>query len=45
MSVTKGRYDFDLLVPNRYRLDQVTDALTKMRAQQDIKPIVIPHEH
>lgn len=45
MSLTKGRYDFDLLVPNRYGLDQVTDALTRMRAQQDIKPIVIPHEH
>lgn len=44
MSNTKGRYDFDLLVPNRYGLGEVTDALTRMRAQEDIKPIVIPQQ-
>jgi L-iditol 2-dehydrogenase len=44
MSLTKGRFDFDSLVPNRYGLSEVTTALTRMRAQQDIKPIIMPHE-
>jgi len=43
MKLTKGRFDFDLLVPNRYGLDEVTTALTNMRALQDIKPIIVPH--
>ena len=43
MKLTKGRFDFDALVPNRYGLDEVTTALTNMRAQQDIKPIIVPH--
>lgn len=40
---TSGRYDFGAIVPNRYRLDQVTEALTRMRAQDDIKPVITPH--
>jgi len=43
ISSTKHRYDFDALVPHRYGLDEVTTALTRMRAQQDIKPVVVPH--
>jgi threonine dehydrogenase-like Zn-dependent dehydrogenase len=40
---TGRRYDFSLIVPNRYRLDQATDALSRMRAQDDIKPVIQPH--
>jgi D-arabinose 1-dehydrogenase-like Zn-dependent alcohol dehydrogenase len=40
---TRDRYDFSALVPNRYGLDQVTEALTRMRAQDDIKPVIAPH--
>ena len=44
MRITRGKYDFGALVPNRYRLDQATEALSRMRAQQDIKPVIAPHE-
>jgi L-iditol 2-dehydrogenase len=43
MADTRGQYDWDLLTPNRYTLDQATDALRLMKAQEDIKPIVEPH--
>ncbi len=43
MKITKGKYDFGALVPNRYRLDQATEALSRMRAQEDIKPLIEPH--
>ncbi|WP_189316586.1 zinc-binding dehydrogenase [Streptomyces brasiliensis] len=43
MKNTRHRYDFGTLVPNRYSLEEATDALTRMRAQQDIKPVLIPH--
>ncbi len=43
MKNTHGKYDFGALVPNRYRLDQATEALTRMRAQEDIKPMLVPH--
>lgn len=40
---THHRYDFGALVPNHYRLDQATTALTRMRAMEDIKPVINPH--
>lgn len=43
VSSTKDRYDFGALVPNRYGLEDVTTALTRMRAQDDIKPVITPH--
>jgi L-iditol 2-dehydrogenase len=36
------RYDFGALVPNRYRLEEATQALERMRAQEDIKPVITP---
>lgn len=43
VSATKDRYDFGALVPHRYGLESVTEALTRMRAQEDIKPVIVPH--
>lgn len=43
MRTTREKYDFGALVPNRYGLEQVTEALTRMRAQDDIKPVIAPH--
>lgn len=43
MRNTRDKYDFGALVPHRYRLDQATDALSRMRAQEDIKPVIEPH--
>jgi threonine dehydrogenase-like Zn-dependent dehydrogenase len=40
---TRDTYDFGALVPNRYGLAEVTDALSRMRAQDDIKPVIVPH--
>ncbi|MGW6456489.1 zinc-binding dehydrogenase [Streptomyces sp. NPDC055078] len=42
MKNSRHRYDFGTLVPNRYTLDQASEALTRMRAQQDIKPVIVP---
>ncbi|AGP61403.1 zinc-binding dehydrogenase [Streptomyces rapamycinicus] len=43
MKNTRRRYDFGTLVPHRYPLEQATEALTRMRAQRDIKPVLVPH--
>jgi L-iditol 2-dehydrogenase len=43
MDSTRGRFDWGLLTPHRYSLEQATDALMRMQAQDDIKPIVEPH--
>lgn len=40
---TREKYDFAALVPNRYGLDQVTEAYTRMREQDDIKPVITPN--
>ncbi|WP_375000958.1 zinc-binding dehydrogenase [Aeromicrobium sp. CTD01-1L150] len=42
MEQTKGQYDWDLLTPNRYSLERATEALRRMKAQEDIKPIIEP---
>ena len=39
---TKDEYDFDQILSNRFRLDQVTDAFHGMQSMQEIKPVVIP---
>lgn len=43
VSATQDRYDFGALVPHRYGLESVTEALTRMRSQEDIKPVIVPH--
>ncbi|NEW72968.1 zinc-binding dehydrogenase [Streptomyces rhizosphaericus] len=43
MKNTRRRYDFGTLVPHRYPLEQATEALTRMRAQRDIKPVLVPY--
>jgi L-iditol 2-dehydrogenase len=43
MTRTRTKYDFGALVPHRYRLEEASEALTRMRAQQDIKPMIVPH--
>ncbi|MGW4034419.1 zinc-binding dehydrogenase [Streptomyces sp. NPDC004838] len=43
MKNSRHRYDFGTLVPHRYPLERATEALTRMRAQQDIKPVIVPH--
>ena len=45
MTLTADCYDFGAIVPNRYGLDGATEALTRMRAQEDIKPIIVLHEN
>jgi threonine dehydrogenase-like Zn-dependent dehydrogenase len=40
---TRDRYDFGAIVPNRYKLSEATEALSRMRAQDDIKPVITPH--
>lgn len=45
MALTADHYDFGAIVPNRYGLDEATEALTRMRAQEDIKPVIVPHEN
>jgi L-iditol 2-dehydrogenase len=40
---TRDVYDFGALVKNVYRLGQVTEALSRMRTQDDIKPVIRPH--
>lgn len=44
MRNTRDRYDFGALVPNRYSLENATDALNRMRAQEDIKPVLVPND-
>ncbi|WP_017198304.1 zinc-binding dehydrogenase [Arthrobacter sp. M2012083] len=43
MKNSKGKYDFGALVPTYYGLDQVNDAMSRMRSQEDIKPLIVPH--
>ncbi|MFB8370970.1 zinc-binding dehydrogenase [Pseudarthrobacter sp. NPDC055928] len=43
MKNSKGKYDFGALVPNQYGLDQVNEAMSRMRSQEDIKPLIVPH--
>ena len=42
MRKNRSRFDFDLVLGDRYALDQVTDALEKMQRYEDIKPIIVP---
>jgi L-iditol 2-dehydrogenase len=38
----KERFDFDRILSNRFHLNQVHDALTRMQQLQEIKPVIIP---
>ena len=38
----QDRYDFSSLLTNRFGLDEVTTALTRMRNLEEIKPVIVP---
>jgi L-iditol 2-dehydrogenase len=38
----RTRFDFDLVLGERYGLGDVTDALQKMQRYEDIKPVIVP---
>lgn len=38
----RSRFDFDLVLGDRYPLGQVTAALERMQAFDDIKPVIVP---
>lgn len=37
-----GRFDFSMVLGNRYRIDEVNDALAAMRAAREPKPVILP---
>ena len=39
---TRARFTFEDMLSNRYRLDQINDALEAMRAFREVKPVVVP---
>lgn len=42
LSRTQHKFDFDRLLSNRYHLDEVNTAMNRMKAFEEIKPIVLP---
>jgi L-iditol 2-dehydrogenase len=42
LSRTRHKFDFDKLLSNRYHLDEVNTAMSRMKAFEEIKPIVLP---
>jgi L-iditol 2-dehydrogenase len=42
LSRTKDKFDFDRLISNRYHLDEATEAMTKMKSLEEIKPVILP---
>ena len=42
LSRTQDRFDFDRLLSNRFRLDEVTSALAGMQSMREIKPVLLP---
>ncbi|WP_406385137.1 zinc-binding dehydrogenase [Streptomyces sp. NBC_01618] len=38
----QGEFDWDQMLGNRYRLDQLGDALSRMRSGTEAKPIIVP---
>ena len=42
MRHNRSRFDFDLVLGDRYTLDRVTDALHKMQRYEDLKPVIVP---
>ena len=36
------RFTFEDMLSNRYRLDQINDAMEAMRAFREVKPVVVP---
>lgn len=39
----QNRFDFNDLISNRYRLDQINEALVAMKGYKEIKPLVMPN--
>lgn len=37
-----GRFSWEDLVPNHYARDEINEAFAKMRAREDIKPVIDP---
>jgi len=42
MLAHRSRFDWNLVLGERYDLEGITEALVNMKAQRDIKPIVVP---
>lgn len=42
MARNKDRYDFDLMISNSYKLNDINEAMENMRAFREIKPLIIP---
>jgi threonine dehydrogenase-like Zn-dependent dehydrogenase len=38
----RDRFTFEDMLSNRYRLDQINDAMEAMRAFREVKPVVVP---
>lgn len=38
----QGTFDWDQMLGNRYPIDRLEEALTRMRAGEEIKPIIVP---
>jgi threonine dehydrogenase-like Zn-dependent dehydrogenase len=38
----RDRFSFEAMLSNRYRLDQINDAMEAMRAFREVKPVVVP---
>jgi Zn-dependent alcohol dehydrogenase len=38
----RDRFTFEDMLSNRYRLDQINDAMEAMRSFREVKPVVVP---
>ncbi|ODU03680.1 MAG: hypothetical protein ABS81_13385 [Pseudonocardia sp. SCN 72-86] len=43
MRRNRSRFDWDLVIGNDYRLDQIDEAIANMQAYRDIKPVITPY--
>ncbi|MBI3969062.1 MAG: zinc-binding dehydrogenase [Chloroflexi bacterium] len=42
LEATRDRFDWDAMITNSYRLEELTDAIHAMQKYQEIKPLVLP---
>jgi threonine dehydrogenase-like Zn-dependent dehydrogenase len=42
LKANRGRFSFSDMLSNRYRLEQINDALEAMKSFREIKPVVVP---
>ncbi len=42
VSNNKDKYDFDMMISNRYKLEDINEAMESMKAFKEIKPIIVP---